>query len=199
MGLPAFKNDASGYVSPEDYLRLEREAAHKHEYYAGEIRAMAGAKSAHNRLCFNLSGLLFAQLDGSPCEGYTSDQRVQVFNASSYLYPDLSVVCDGAEFNTAKNPENLLNPTLIVEVLSATTAGADRGEKFMLYRQLPSLRQYLMLDSQTIHAELYTRQDDDHWLFGETRDPAAVLDLRSVGATLPLASLYRGVPLESQG
>lgn len=120
---------------------------------------------------------------------------MQVLNASSYLYPNLSVVCGVAEFNTTKNPENLLNPTLIVEVLSALTVGADRGEKFMLYRQLPSLRQYLMLDSQRIHAELYTRQNDDHWLFGETRDPAAVLDLSSVGATLPLASLYRGVPL----
>lgn len=139
------------------------------------------------------------QFDGSPCEGYTSDQRVQVLTASSYLYPDLSVVCGGAEFNTAKNPENLLNLTLIREVLSATTAGADRSEKFMLHRQLPSLRQYLMLDSQPIHAKLCARQNDDHWLFGKTRNLTAVLDLRSVGATLPLASLYRGVPLEGRG
>ncbi|TDN36576.1 Uma2 family endonuclease [Hymenobacter sp. UV11] len=197
MGLPAFQPqpNASAYVSPEDYLRLESEAEHKHEYYAGEIRAMAGARAAHNRLCFNLTGLLFPQLDGSPCAGYTSDQRVQVLNASSYLYPDLSVVCGEAKFNDAKTPENLLNPTLMVEVLSKSTAGADRGEKFMLYRQLPSLRQYLTLDSQAVHAELCTRQDDDPWLFGETRDPAAVLDLSSVGATLPLARLYQGLGL----
>ena len=106
------------------------------------------------------------------------------------------MVCGEAKFNDAKTPENLLNPTLIVEVLSASTAGADRGEKFMLYRQLPSLRQYLLLDSQAVHAELYTRQDNDHWLFGETRDPAAVLGLSSVGATLPLARLYQGLELE---
>ncbi len=198
MALPAFQTqpDTPIRVSPADYLRLEREAEHKHEYYDGEIRVMAGARAAHNRLCFNLTGLLFPQFDGGPCAGYTSDQRVQVLNTSSYLYPDLSVVCGEAKFNDAKTPENLLNPTLIVEVLSASTAGADRGEKFMLYRQLPSLRQYLMLDSQAIHAELYTRQDNDHWLFGETRDPAAVLDLSSVGATLPLARLYHGLKLE---
>ena len=199
MALPAFRADSPAYVSPEDYLRLERDATHKHEYYVGEIRAMAGVRAAHNRLCFNLTGLLFPQLGDGPCTGYTSDQRVQELNASSYLYPDLSVVCGEAKFNDAKTPENLLNPTLIVEVLSESTAGADRGEKFMLYRQLPSLRQYLMLDSQAVHAELYTRQDNDHWLFGETRDLATILDLSSVGATLPLARLYQGVGVGQGG
>lgn len=204
MGLPAFKTDAPGYVSPEEYLRREAEAVEKHEYFAGEIRAMgevhamAGARTAHNILCYRLGGILFPQLDARGCTGFSSDQRVQVLNASSYLYPDFSALCGKPEVNEQKNPENLLNPTLLVEVLSASTAGADRGEKFMLYRQLPSLRQYLMLDSQAIHAELYTRQDNDHWLFSETRDLAAVLDLGSVGAQLPLARLYQGVPLESQ-
>ncbi|MGI4872677.1 MAG: Uma2 family endonuclease [Janthinobacterium lividum] len=208
MGLSALKTNLPAYVSPEEYLRLEEEATEKHEYYGGriwptgddqgeiaQIRAMAGASAAHNRLCFNLSGLLFSQLDNGPCEGYTSDQRVQVLNASTYLYPDLSVVCGEAKFNDAKKPDNLLNPTLIVEVLSASTSRDDRSEKFMLYRQLPSLNQYLMLDSQSVHAELYTRQDNDHWLYRETRDLAAVLDLSSIGATLPLARLYQGVKL----
>ena len=118
---------------------------------------MAGAKSAHNRLCFNLNIILGNQLDDGFCAGRTSDQRAQVLNASSYLYPDLSVACGEAEFNAIKNPENLLTPTLIVEALSASTAAADRSEKFMLSRQIPSLRQYLLLDSQMVHAELYTR------------------------------------------
>lgn len=122
---------------------------------------------------------------------------MQVLNASAYLYPDLSVVFGEPELNKTKTSENLLHPTLLVEVLSASTAGAGRGEKFMLYRQLPSLHQYLMLDSQAVHAELYTQQDNDYWLFSETRDLAAVLDLSSVGAQLPLARLYQGVPLES--
>ena len=94
------------------------------------------------------------QLDNGPRAGYTSDQRVQVRNTS---YPDLSVACSEAEFKPAKNPANLLNPTLLVEVLSASTTAADRGEKVRLYRQIPSRRQYLLPDSQTVHAELCTR------------------------------------------
>ncbi len=193
MGQLAYQPSTPDYVSAEDYLHHERMAVNKHEYYAGEVRAMAGARASHNVLCHRLNGLLFSQLDANGCTGYTSDQRVQVLNASSYLYPDFSALCGEAAVNPDKNPENLLNPTLIVEVLSESTADKDRGEKFMLYRQIPSLRQYLMLDSTTIHAELYTRQPNDHWLLLETRDLAAVLDLSSVGCTLPLARLYRGV------
>lgn len=120
-----------------------------------------------------------------------------MLHASSPLYPDLSVACGEAEFNTERTPENLLNPTLSVEVLSASRAGADRGEKFMLYRQIPSLRQYLLLDSQTVHAELYSRDELSRWVLTETRDVAAGLDLGSVGATLALARLYQGVALEN--
>ena len=197
MSSAAYQLDLSGYVSPEDYLRHERVAVNKHEYFHGTVRAMAGARPEHNRLCFNLNVVLGAQLEGKPCAGYTSNQRVQVLNASSYLYPDMTVVCGKAEFNDDKTPENLLNPTLIVEVISESTANKDRGEKFMLYRQIPSLQQYLMLDSTTVHAELYTRQDNDHWLLMETRDLAAVLGLGSVGCTLPLARLYQGVALDT--
>jgi Uma2 family endonuclease len=197
MNSLTYKADESGYVSPEDYLRHEREAVNKHEYFHGTVRAMAGARRAHNALCFRLNGLLFPQLDERGCVGYTSDQRVQVLNASSYLYPDFSALCGESEFNDDKTPENLLNPTLIVEVLSASTADKDRGEKFMLYRQIPSLQQYLMLDSTTMHAELYTRQSNHYWLMMETRDLATVLDLSSVGCTLPLARLYQGVALDT--
>ena len=196
MNSLAYQSDAPAYVSPEEYLRHERVAVNKHEYFHGTVRAMAGARKEHNALCFRLNGLLFPQLDANGCSGYTSDQRVQVLNASSYLYPDFSALCGEAKFNDEKTPENLLNPTLIVEVISASTADKDRGEKFMLYRQIPSLQQYLMLDSTTVHAELYTRQANDHWLLIETRELASVLDLNSVGCTLPLARLYQGVVLE---
>ena len=105
---------------------------------------------------------------------------------------DVTVVCGPPEFNETRKPETLLNPTLLVEVLSESTADKDRSEKFMLYRQIPSLQQYLMLDSQTQLAELYTRQPNGTWLFMETRDPAAVLDLGSVGCQVPLAEIYAG-------
>ncbi len=193
-------------MSEEEYFVFERDAPEKHEYYGGrvrgmgEVRAMAGAQPPHNVLSFRLHGLIFSQLDERGCSGFTSDQRVQVRNASSYLYPDFSALCGEAEYNQDKSPALLVNPALIVEVVSKSTADKDRGEKFMLYRQLPSLRQYLLLDSTTIHAELHTRQPaTDHWLLTETRELSAVLDLSSVGCTLPLARLYQGVGLSAGG
>ncbi|MEJ7662149.1 MAG: Uma2 family endonuclease [Hymenobacter sp.] len=116
-------------MSPADYLRLERAAEYKHEYYAGEIRAMAGAGFAHNKICVNLTISLGNSLRGKGCTPVGSDQRVHVKNKSSYLYPDLSVVCGQPEFLEAKNPDTLLNPVFIAEVLSASTQDKDRGEK----------------------------------------------------------------------
>ena len=185
------------YVSAEEYLRLERTALDKHEYVFGDVKAMAGGSFAHNRICASLLIETGSQLRDKSCIPVGSDQRVQVLRGGAYFYPDMTVVCGEPEFNDATNPENLLNPTLIVEVLSPSTADRDRGEKFMLYRQIPSLRQYLMLDSTTVHAELYTRQANDHWLLIETRDLATVLDLSSVACQLPLARLYQGVVLEA--
>ena len=192
MGLPAFKTDTAGYVSPAEYLRREREAEFKHEYFEGEIRAMAGASFAHNRVCANLTGELHGQLRGKECSAVGSDQRLQILSGSAYVYPDLTVVCGPPVFHEDKKPDTLLNPTLLVEVLSAATANNDRGEKFMFYRQLPS-RQYLLLDSESVHAELYTLDELGRWVLTETRDPAAVLDLGSIGCQVPLAEVYQGV------
>ena len=122
-----------------------------------------------------------------------SDQRLQILSGSAYVYPDATVVCGKPEFNESRKPETLLNPTLLVEVLSDSTADKDRSEKFMLYRQIPSLQQYLMLDSRTCLAELYTRQSNGTWLFVETRDLAAVLDLGSIACQVPLAEVYHGL------
>ena len=193
MGRAAFETTAPTYISPDDYLRLECEALEKHEYYYGEIRAMAGASYAHNRICMNVGSALNVQLRGKNCAVVGSDQRLQILNGNAYVYPDVTVVCGKPEFNESRKPETLLNPTLLVEVLSDSTADKDRSEKFMLYRQIPSLQQYLMLDSRTCLAELYTRQPNGNWLFAETRDPTAVLDLGSIGCQVPLAEVYAGV------
>ena len=154
---------------------------------------MAGASYAHNRICANMTVAIGSQLRGKSCSVVGSDQRLQILSGSAYMYPDVTVVCGKPEFNESRKPETLLNPTLLVEVLSESTADKDRSEKFMLYRQLPSLQQYLMLDSRTCHAELYTRQPNDYWLFMETRDPAAVLDLSSIACQVLLAEVYQGV------
>lgn len=195
MSQSALQTEPTGYVSPEDYLRLEREAEFRHEYFQGEIRAMAGAGYAHNLICANLTGELYSRLRGKGCSVVGSDQRLQIMSGSAFVYPDLTVVCGKPEFNEEQKPDTLLNPTLLVEVLSPTTSQYDRSEKFMLYRQVPSLRQYLTLDAQAIHAELHTRDELGRWVLTETRDLSATLDLSSIACQVPLAEVYAGVTL----
>ena len=193
MGLFAFQPEPFEHVSPEDYLRLEREAEFKHEYYEGEIRAMAGAGYVHNLICMNLGGKIRTLLRGKSCTVVGSDQRLQILSGSAYVYPDLTVVCGKPEFNEEKKFDTLLNPTLLVEVLSPSTSSHDRGEKFMFYRQIPSLRQYLILDAQSVHAELYSLDELGRWVLTETRDLSAVLDLGSIACQVPLVEVYAGV------
>ena len=192
MGLPAVE-PAAQYVTPEDYLRLEREAVEKHEYFEGEIRAMAGANYGHNRICANLIIELGIQLRGKACTPIGSDQRLHILSGSAYVFPDLTVVCGKPEFNEEKKFDTLLNPTLLVEVLSPSTANNDRGEKFMYYRQIPSLRQYLVLDSLSVHAELFSLDELGRWILTETRDLSAVLDLSSIACQVPLTEVYAGI------
>jgi Uma2 family endonuclease len=193
MAQPALQTEPAAYVSPEEYLRLEREAEFRHEYFQGEIRAMAGAGYTHNLICANLTIEIGSRLRGKGCSVVGSDQRLQIMSGSAFVYPDLTVVCGQPEFNPDQKPDTLLNPTLLVEVLSPTTSLYDRSDKFMLYRQVPSLRQYLTLDAQSIHAELHTRDELSRWILTETRDLATMLDLSSIGCQVPLAEVYAGV------
>ncbi|HEX8328682.1 MAG TPA: Uma2 family endonuclease [Hymenobacter sp.] len=192
MGLPALKTDAPEYLTPDDYLRLETGADAKHEFTNGRVWAMAGATPAHNEINYNLNQVIGPVLRQRGCKGYMGDQRVQTKNRSGYLYPDTVAAC-GPIFNNEPSPSSLTNPVLIVEVTSSSTAERDHYEKFALYRQIISLRQYLMLSSEEVHAELYTLDELGRWIFTETRDVAAVLDLGSIGCQVPLAEVYAGV------
>jgi len=192
MGQPAFHPNAPDYVSPEAYLRLETEADTKHEYTNGQVWAMAGAEPAHNDINYNLNQCIGPHLRKSGCKGYMGDQRVQTKNQSGYLYPDTVAACNPI-FNDQQRPRSLTNPLFVAEVLSDSTAGRDHYEKFMLYRQILSLRQYLLLNSEAVHAELYTLDELGRWVLTETRDLAAVLDLSSIGCQVPLAEVYAGV------
>jgi Uma2 family endonuclease len=195
MGLPAFKlPEESAYVSADDYLRLETAAEGKHEFTNGRVLAMAGATPTHNEINYNLNQVIGPVLRQRGCKGYMGDQRVQTKNRSGYLYPDTVAAC-GPTFNTEASPASLTNPVLIVEVTSVSTAERDHYEKFTLYRQIESLRQYLMLSSEEVHAELYTLDELGRWIFTETRDLGTVLDLSSIGCQVPLAEVYAGVEL----
>lgn len=179
-----------------EYLALERQAEVKSEYHAGETFAMAGASRKHGLVSGNVFASLHAQLRDRPCEAFAADMRVQVPATELFTYPDVVVVCGEAEF-LDDDLDTLLNPTLIVEVLSPSTADYDRGGKFAHYRTLASLREYLVLAQDRVHAEHWVRQDGDRWVLAETGDPQAVLTLPSIGCTLALADAYAKVPLPS--
>src|ERR1019366_2678061 len=151
------------FLTPEQYLEIERQAEFKSEYYDGEMFAMGGARRGHNLIVWNLAGELGQQLRKRPCEAYQHDMRVRVSATGLYAYPDTVIVCGEPQFLDATQ-DTLLNPTVIVEVLSPSTEAYDRGRKFELYRAIPSLTHYLLVSPERMSAELFTRQEEGRWL-----------------------------------
>ena len=182
---------AYAYLTQEEYLAFERKADIKHEYCNGQLYAMSGASRAHNLISLNIAGELRAQLKGRTCEVYMSDMRVLVDAARSYRYPDVVVACDVPRFQDDVF-DTLLNPTVIVEVLSLSTEARGRGEKFAEYAQLVSLREYILVAQKVVHVEHYLRQGTQ-WISRECRDLDAVLQLESIGCALPLRDIYEKV------
>lgn len=174
------------HLSPEEYLALERGAEHKSEYVDGEAVAMAGASYTHNLIVANVVGALWGRLRGTPCSVVPSDLKVQA--TTRLYYPDVTVICGEPRFHD-DDQDVLLNPTLIVEVLSESTKNFDRGEKFMRYRMVESLRDYVLVAQDEIHVEHFRRQDE-LWILAETRDLQIHLDLGSIDCELPLAEIY---------
>ena len=150
-------------LTPEQYLEIERKAEFKSEYYQGEMFLMGGAREAHNLIVFNLAGVIGVQLRKRPCRAYVNDMRVCLNATAVYTYPDLTAVCGEPQF-LDETRDTLLNPNLIVEVLSPSTEFYDRVRKFEHYRAVESVGEYLVVSSERVSAELYTRQPDGRWL-----------------------------------
>jgi Uma2 family endonuclease len=183
---------AKTFVTPEQYLEIERAAEFKSEYYNGEMFAMAGALEAHNLIVSNVIGELRGQLRKRPCVTLPSDMRVHVAATGLYTYPDVSVVCGEREY-LDRHPDTLVNPTLIVEVLSQSTEAYDRGRKFKHYRSIESLREYLLISSDQISVDLFTRQPDGNWILSSASRPEDSIELHSIDCRLNLADLYEKV------
>ena len=183
------------YYTPEEYLALERKAENKSEYIAGQIFAMSGVSREHSLINTNLLRVLSSQLLDLPCEVHASDLRVKVgarvSGRSLYTYPDITVVCGDAQFEDSQ-VDTLLNPTLIIEVLSPSTEAYDRGAKFGYYRQLPSLREYLLVAQDRTLVEHFMREDDG-WLLTESTESTAVVKLPSISCEVPMAEIYRKI------
>lgn len=171
-----------------DYCALEREAQIKHEFVAGEVFAMAGGTLEHSRLAMAIGHQLMSALEGRPCRVLTSDARVRIEAVDAEVYPDLSVVCGPLELGS--DPHALLNPILVVEVLSKSTEAYDRGLKSSYYRQIPSLRGYLVVAQDRAQIELLSRQTPDRWVLTEA-GPGQRLAIEALELELDVDALYR--------
>lgn len=183
------------YYTTEDYLALERSAPYKSEFHDGQIVAMTGVSREHNLITVNIARELSTQLKRRPCEAYINDMRVKSAEARSYHYPDVAVVCGAPQFEDEQF-DTLLNPTVLIEVLSPSTEGYDRGGKFMHYRKIPGLREYLLVAQDQAGIEHYVRQGEA-WLLTEAVGLEASVPLDSIGCVLSLREIYDKVRLSS--
>ncbi len=182
--------------TPEEYLALERASAYKSEYYDGEIFAMGGASPQHVLIVTNIVGELRVQLKKRPCKVYSTDLRLKISATGAYAYPDVIVVCGEPQFSD-KQKDTLINPNVIVEVLSDSTQGYDRGGKFEQYRTLESFKEYLLISQDKPHVEHFVRQADNRWLLRETNKMEDSIELSSIDCTLPLVEIYDKVDLSA--
>lgn len=174
-------------LSPDEYLERERAAEAKSEYIDGALRAMSGASPAHVLITANIVGMLYQQLRDRPCRVYGSDLKVRVGPARTYVYPDIVAVCDQPEFGDGGDV--LLNPALILEVLSPSTEAYDRGRKFRDYIRQASLREYVLVSQDSMTVERYSRQGD-LWVYTTVSGPDGVMELPSIGCQLALRDVY---------
>lgn len=179
-------------LTEEEYLARERKAEFKSEYWKGEMFAMSGASKAHVRITGRIWRRLQEQLEGRDCESFAADLRVRVEPGGLYTYPDLVAVC-GEQVFLDKELDTLLNPTLICEILSPTTEAYDRGKKFEQYRSIPSLREYVLVDQESVKVESFLRQEDGSWLMRDWKAPGDEARLASIGCVLKPSDIYEGV------
>ena len=182
--------------TPEEYLAKERKALTKSEYRDGRIYAMPGASREHNLITGNTLVELHIQLRNRVCEVYPSDMRVKVSSIGRYTYPDVVVVCDEPQFEDS-HFDTLLNPTVLIEVLSPSTAAYDRGEKFASYQKLDSLCEYVLISQDNVCVEHYLRQGQD-WDLTEFRSLDDVFSLVSIGCDLSLQAIYAKVQFSQE-
>lgn len=183
------------YLTLDDYIALEESSGIKHEFFEGTAYAVTGASPAHHLIAANVIGSLRAQLRGKSCRLYSSDQRFKVEATGLFTYADASVVCGPAQFADAPK-HTMTNPTVLVEILSPSTESSDRGKKFQHYRKLESLRAYLLIAQDSMHVELYIRQEQNRWLLIEFTEPEATVPLEAIGCSMAIKDIYEDIEFE---
>ncbi|MBF0202198.1 MAG: Uma2 family endonuclease [Desulfamplus sp.] len=179
-------------ISPNEYLEIERTSEVKHEYFDGEIFAMVGASVNHNRINTNVIVELGGRLKaaGSACTVFSNDMRVKVEEAEKYTYPDVSVVCGEIELEKVKGLETLLNPVVIIEILSSSTELYDRVKKFEHYQLIDSFREYILISQDRCRVESYVQGDNTNWTYTAFTNMDQVIVIESINCELPLSEIY---------
>jgi len=181
-------------LTAEEYLQFEKESLHKHEYFKGEIFAMAGAGARHNVIFSNLFIGIGSQLKGRPCKPYGSDLRIHIPENTLFTYPDISIIC-GEIVPSQIDADTAILPTVLIEILSPSTKNYDRGGKFRLYRDIPALKEYILIDTESICIEVFRINSKGHWELEEYRSIENTLTIPTVTVSMPLKEIYEGTKL----
>ena len=181
-------------LSVEEYLQFERESPEKHEFYQGEVFAMAGAGRRHNLIFSNLFIAVGTRLKGTRCRPYGSDLRVHIPENSLFTYPDISIFC-GDFITFPADPGTVTHPAVLFEILSPSTKDYDRGSKFRLYRDIPTLKEYILVDSDSISIEVFRINNTGHWELEEYKTANDSLKIPSVDLSVPLMEIYEGTKI----
>ncbi|MGN6435229.1 MAG: Uma2 family endonuclease [Agriterribacter sp.] len=175
-----------------EYLEIEQEASDKHEYYRGEMFAMAGAGPKHNIIFKNIFRELAYTLKGKPCQPYGSDQRIHIPENGLFTYPDISIIC--GDIDTSKeDKDSIIHPVMIFEILSPSTRDYDRGSKFTFYRAIATLKEYILVDSDSISVEVFRLNENKFWQLEEYNQMNQSLQLQTLGFSIPISEIYDGV------
>jgi Uma2 family endonuclease len=185
--------------SLEEYLELEKNSGEKLEFWDGNVWSMSGASSAHDRVVTNLMIDMGAKIRAVGCNIYSSDMRIKVPSYSPYRYPDMSALCGKPQFEKLGGIDMLVNPQLIVEVLSDSTEAFDRGDKFSYYKSIESFSEYLLVAQHRPHVTQFIKHGDGFWINYEFNDLNDAVELRSVSCTLPLGLIYRDIAFPDPG
>jgi Uma2 family endonuclease len=184
-------------LSPEEYLEIERQANHKSEYFDGEMFAFAGASFKHNTIIINLILHLGPEVRKRQCHLHSNDMRIKVIATGLYTYPDVFIVCNKPQFED-EHEDTILNPIVIIEVLSPSTENYDRGSKFAHYRTISSLSDYILVAQDKIHVEHYARQSDFSWLLTEYNSLENTFKIEAIDCDVSIAKIYENLELESR-
>ncbi|MBF0259095.1 MAG: Uma2 family endonuclease [Desulfamplus sp.] len=180
-------------ITPKEYLEFEKTSETRHEYFDGEIFAMVGATLNHNQISGNIFGELRNQLKQSPCRAFVNDLRVKVQEIDKYTYPDIVVACGDIELEKEIGMETLINPLVIIEVLSDSTEAYDRGIKFQHYRLISSLKEYILVSQHSCLVEKFVRSNGEKWLYSTYEEMDKTMIIEAVQCEIALSEVYRWV------